>query len=48
MPEETLDGIEISALVQQVGGKTVTQCMDAMPLIEPGIFFWRGNKRAVR
>jgi hypothetical protein len=48
MPEETLDGIEISALVQQVGGKTVTQCMNAMTLIETGIFFWLDNMRAGR
>ena len=48
MSEEALDGVEIGALVQQVGCKTVAECMDALALIETGIFFWRGNMRTVR
>ena len=48
MPEKPLDGIEIGALVQQVGGKTVAECMDAIALIETGIFFWLGNMRVAR
>jgi hypothetical protein len=48
MPEKPLDGIEIGALVQQVGGKTVAECMNALALIETGIFFWLGNMRVAR
>ena len=48
MPEKPLDGIEVGALVQQVGCKTVTECMDAIALIETGIFFWPGNMRVAR
>ena len=48
MSKESLDGIEVGALVQQVGGKTVAQCMNTLALIETGIFFWRGNMRTVR
>ena len=48
MSKEALDGIEVGALVQQVGCKTVTECMDAMALIETGIFFWRGNMHSGR
>ena len=48
MSKESLDGIEVGALVQQVGGKTVAECMNAMALIETGIFFWRCNMHAER
>ena len=48
MSKESLDSIEVGALGQQVGGKTVAECMNALALIETGIFFWRGNMRAVR
>jgi hypothetical protein len=39
MPEEPLDGVNISSLIQQVRCKAVTQSMDATTFVYAGFFF---------
>jgi hypothetical protein len=41
MSKESFDGVKISSLVEQVGGETVPQSMDASAVGQTGFFFAR-------